>query len=89
MSAAYTINELMATVIAREIENDDLVFVGVGTAGRPFTLAVGIPVVATRLAQESHAPDASIYWGNLLSPDLSVMPDVWLQDTFTRWRCAS
>jgi len=85
----YTINELMASVIAREIADDDLVFTGVGTAGRPFTLAVGLPVVATKLAQSEHAPNASLYWGNLLSPDLDTMPESWLQDAFTRWRCAS
>lgn len=85
----HTVNELMAAVIAREIADDDLVFTGVGTAGRPFTLAVGLPVVATRLAQAAHAPGASLYWGNLLSPDLDRMPDSWLQDSFTRWPCAS
>ncbi|MCW2242351.1 CoA-transferase subunit beta [Azospirillum canadense] len=89
MSTDYTVNELMAAVIAREIADDDLVFTGVGTAGRPFTLAVGLPVVATRLAQAAHAPGASLYWGNLLSPDLDRMPDSWLQDSFTRWPCAS
>ena len=89
MSGRHTVNELMAAAISREIADGDLVFVGVGTAGRPFTLAVGLPVVATRLAQSAHAPDASLYWGNLLSPDLDHMPDTWQQDTFTRWPCAS
>ena len=85
----YTINELMAARIAQEIADDDLVFTGVGTAGRAFTLAVGLPVVSTKLAQYGHAPNASLYWGNLLSPDLDKMPETWLQDSFTRWRCAS
>jgi glutaconate CoA-transferase subunit B len=85
----YTINELMAVAIAAEISDEDLVFVGVGTTGRAFTLAVGLPVVATRLAQSAHAPNASLYWGNLLSPDLSRIPRSWRQDTFTTWPCAS
>ena len=89
MTRKYTTNELMAVTIAHEIADDNLVFVGVGTAGRPFTLAVGLPVVATRLAQSAHAPNASLYWGNLLSPDLDRMPQTWQQDTFTRWPCAS
>jgi len=89
MSGDYTTNELMASAIAREIVDGDLVFVGVGTAGRPFTLAVGLPVVATRLAQSSHAPNASLYWGNLLSPDLDQIPDDWLQESFTRWPCGA
>ena len=85
----YSTNEIMAAAIAREIADEDLVFVGVGTAGRAFTLAVGLPVVASRLAQEGDAPHASIYWGNLLSPDLDAMPEKWLQDAFTRWPCAA
>lgn len=89
MAGAFTTNELMAAAIAREIADGDLVFVGVGTAGRAFTLAVGLPVVASRLAQTAHAPNATIYWGNLITPDLSEMPTVWLQDAFTRWPCAS
>lgn len=89
MSEQYTVNELMAAVISREIADGDLVFVGVGTTGRAFTLAVGLPVVATCLAQRAHAPAASLYWGNLLSPDLDRMPETWQQDTFTHWPCAS
>ena len=89
MSAQYTTNELMAAAVAREIANGDLVFIGVGTTDRAFTLAAASRVVATRLAQSAHAPDASIYWGNLISPDLDHMPQTWLQDTFTRWPCAS
>ncbi|WP_316978285.1 CoA-transferase [Shumkonia mesophila] len=89
MSAQYTTNELLAAAVAREIADGDLVFIGVGTTDRAFTLACGVGVVATGLAQSAHAPDASIYWGNLLSPDLSRMPQSWLQDTFTRWPAAS
>lgn len=84
-----TTDELMACVIARELEDDQLGFVGVGTAGRAFTLAVGIPVAAARLAQLMHAPGFTIYWGNLLSPDLEQVPRAWRQNTFTRWRGAS
>ena len=86
---SWTIDELMACVIARELEDDQLGFVGVGTAGRAFTLAVGIPVAASRLAQLMHAPGFTIYWGNLLSPDLTQIPRTWHQDAFTRWRGAS
>jgi glutaconate CoA-transferase, subunit B len=89
VSAQYTTNELLAAAVAREIADGDLVFIGVGTTDRAFTLACGIGVVATRLAQCGHAPDAEIYWGNLISPDLDHMPRTWLQDTFTRWPTAS
>jgi glutaconate CoA-transferase subunit B len=85
----FTTNELVTCAIAREIRDGDLVFVGVGTNGRAFTLAVGIPLTAVRLAQVMHAPSAAVYWGNLLEPDLSNVPANIRQDTFTRWPAAS
>jgi glutaconate CoA-transferase subunit B len=75
----------MAFAISEVLKDGELVFVGVGTSGRAFTLAVGIPLVAARLAQLRHAPDLDIYWGNLLSPDLSEVPAELTQDAITRW----
>ncbi|MYZ47034.1 CoA-transferase subunit beta [Propylenella binzhouense] len=83
--AAFSMNELIVAYLAREIEDGDLCFVGVGTNGRAFTLAVGIPLAAVRLAQMRHAPGAAVYWGNLLEPDLSAFPERLNQDAFTRW----
>jgi glutaconate CoA-transferase subunit B len=83
-----TRNELMVVAISRTLQDDDIVFVGVGTSGRAFTLAVGIPLVAARLAQLDHAPGLDIYWGNLLSPDLTDVPEHLTQDAITRWRGA-
>ena len=66
-STSYSINELMVVAAARELRDGDLIFIGVGTAGRAFTLACGIPIAAARLAQETHAPNLAIYWNNLLA----------------------
>lgn len=85
----YSTNELVTCAIARQIRDGDLVFVGVGTNGRAFTLAVGIPLAAVRLAQLRHAPAAAVYWGNLLEPDLANVPRDIRQDTFTRWPAAA
>ena len=85
----FSINEVMVAAIARHLRDGELGFVGVGTAGRAYTVAVGIPIAAARLAQLSHAPDFTIYWGNLLSPDLGRVPSSWLQDTYTRWPSAA
>lgn len=85
----FTINELITAFLSRQIEDDDLAFVGVGTNGRAFTLAVGIPLAAARLAQMQHAPGAAVYWGNLLEPDLSKIPDRLTQDSLTRWQAAA
>jgi glutaconate CoA-transferase subunit B len=89
VSTEFTSNELLACVVARVVEDEDLIFVGVGTNGRAFTLAVGIPLVAARIAQMNQAPNAIVYWGNLLNPDLSVVPSDIKQDTFTRWPAAA
>ena len=85
----YTTNEMMVAAVARELQNEEIAFVGVGTSGRAFTLACGIPLVAARLAQHTHAPHFTIYWGNHLSPDLSQLPEKLNQDSITQWRAAS
>lgn len=47
----YSTNELMASICAREINNDERVFVG-----------VGIPLLAGMVAINSHAPQATILY---------------------------
>jgi glutaconate CoA-transferase subunit B len=81
----YTLNELMVVAASRELRDGDLIFIGVGTAGRAFTVAVGIPIAAARLAQETHAPNLAIYWNNLLSPDLRQIPPRLTQHHLTTW----
>lgn len=85
----YTLNELLVVTAARELHDGELGFVGVGTAGRAFTLAVGIPIAAGRLATMTHAPNFTIYWGNLLSPDLTRIPPKLTQHHVTTWPCAA
>lgn len=85
----FTNNELITAYLSRQIRDDDLCFVGVGTNGRAFTLAVGMPLAAVRLAQMRQAPGAAVYWGNLLEPDLSVIPEHFTQNAFTRWQAAA
>lgn len=85
----YSLNELLVVAAARELRDGELGFVGVGTAGRAFTLAVGIPIAAARLAQMTHAPNFTIYWGNLLSPDLNHIPPRLTQHHVTTWPCAA
>jgi glutaconate CoA-transferase, subunit B len=81
----YSLNELMVVAASRELRDGDLIFIGVGTAGRAFTVAVGIPIAASRLAQETHAPNLAIYWNNLLSPDLEQIPPRLTQGHLTTW----
>lgn len=74
MSAAYRMDELIAVEVARHLEDEDVVFIGIGTGGRAFILAVGIPLVACRLAQLSHAPNLVPMLGPLIDPDLETLP---------------
>lgn len=85
---AYTTNELMAVAASKELRDDELGFIGVGTDGRAYTLAVGIPMIAARLAQMAHAPNFTIFWNNLLSPKLDEIPPYLTQDYLTKWPCA-
>ena len=49
----YTLNELLVVAASRELHDGDLAFVGVGTAGRAFTLAVGIPIASARMERSA------------------------------------
>ena len=89
MMSEFSKNEIMITSVARVLRDGELGFVGIGTSGRAFTLAVGIPIVAARLAQYTHAPSFTIYWGNHLSPDLSQKPNTLTQDAITTWMAAA
>lgn len=86
--AYYTMNELMAVAASKELRDEELGFIGVGTDGRAYTMAVGIPMIAARLAQMSHAPNFTIFWNNLLSPKLDEIPPYLTQDFLTKWPCA-
>lgn len=79
----------MVASVSRELMDGEIAFVGVGTSGRAFTLACGIPLVAARLAQETHAPSFTVYWGNHLSPNLTNMPEKLTQDKITNWNAAA
>jgi len=89
MTTPFSTNEMMIAAVARELKDGELGFVGIGTSGRAFTLAVGIPIVAARLAQFTHAPTFTVYWGNHLSPNLSQKPNALNQDAITNWMAAA
>ncbi|HNZ01391.1 MAG TPA: CoA-transferase [Anaerolineaceae bacterium] len=81
----YTLNELMAVNVARQLHDDEMGFIGVGTGGRAFTVAVGLPIVAARLAQLTHAPNFTIQIGTIISPDLENIPKVFTENHITTW----
>lgn len=87
----YSIDELMAVTIARDLQNGEIGFIGLGTGGRAFQLAVGIPFAASNLARLTHAPDYHILLGMMMDPRPDRMPDNFLEsdEAIVNWPCAS
>ena len=85
----YTLNEMLAAAVARELRDGEVGFIGRGTGDRAFTLAVGLPVVATRLAQMSHAPNCHLQMGGMITPRLDQVPEVLNESSMTDWRCSA
>jgi len=81
----YTLNELLAVNVASQLCDNEMGFIGVGTGGRAFTVAVGLPIVAARLAQLTHAPNFTIQIGTIISPDLQKIPQVFTENSITSW----
>lgn len=73
----FTSDELTVVELARQLRNDEIGFVDLASSGRAFTLTVGIPLAASRLAQLTHAPRFDIQLGPLISPELSRLPARW------------
>ena len=81
----YSNEELMAVVIARELRDGDVAFVGLGTGGRAFVLAVGVPTAACQLARLTHAPNLSLMLGPIINPDPSSQPSSYADSDLIRW----
>lgn len=87
MAVGYTTDELIAVAVSTHLRDEEVCFIGIGTGGRAFILAVGIPLVACRLAQLSHAPNLVPMLGPLIDPDLTTLPSS-LRDDYelVHWR---
>jgi len=87
---SYTIEELMATVVSREMRGSRNGFIGTGTGGRTYTLAVGIPLAGMSLARLTHNPDLAVLFSYKVNPVIEEMPS---PDSLTsphelmNWRC--
>ncbi len=87
----YALEELLAVEVSRHICDGEMGFVGVGTGGAAFIRAVGIPAVASRLAQLRHAPNYTIMFGPILDPvlDAELIPRTNFEPDLIRWPCRS
>jgi glutaconate CoA-transferase subunit B len=85
MSAPFTTNELMVAELSRHLRDDEIGFVGVGTSGRAFSLVVGIPLAAGRLAQLTTAPRFDLQIGPIIGPEMQELPERWNDATVYSW----
>ncbi len=71
-SNGYSVEELMAVTIARDLRDGEKGLTGFAGSGRAGVLAVGIPLAAMALARKTHAPNLIILLGAyIINPDLT------------------
>lgn len=78
MWPAYTIEELMAVFIARDLKDGEKGLTGLASSDRTGELVVGIPLAAMGLAQQMQAPNLTIlYGGVIVNPRLDEVPTLY------------
>ena len=87
----YTLEELLTVEVSKRIIDDEMNFTGIGTGGKAYIRACGIPLVAVRLAQMKHAPNALCMMGPVLDPllDAASVPDHNWEYDLIKWPCRS
>ncbi len=85
-TATYTVEELMACAVSRELKDGELGFIGLGTGGRAFIYAVGIPSVAIELAHH-RGVDFIAQYGVKLEPRIPDAPDCFTDANLLTWPC--
>ncbi|MFW6103180.1 MAG: CoA-transferase [Chloroflexota bacterium] len=70
-----TVYEVMAGVIARELNDRELWFLGMSTGPETILMLTRIPIAAMALAQRTHAPNSwMLVAGWVMNPDVSKAP---------------
>jgi glutaconate CoA-transferase subunit B len=73
--AKASVYEVMAGVIARELRDRELWFLGMSTGPETILMLTRIPIVAMALAQRTHAPNSwMLVAGWVMNPDVSKAP---------------
>lgn len=87
----YTLEELLAVEVSKLVRDDEMNFTGIGTGGKAYIRACGIPLVAVRLAQMKHAPNALCMMGPVLDPllDQASIPPSNQEYDLIKWPCRS
>ncbi|MFH5822426.1 CoA-transferase subunit beta [Georgenia sp. AZ-5] len=82
--ADYQIEELLAVQVSRELKDGELGFIGLGTGGRAFAFAVGVPSVAAALAHR-RGVDFIAQYGVALEPDIEHAPRCFEDRNLLAW----
>ena len=86
----YSVEELLAVEMSHHIFDEDRIgFVGIGTGGKAYIRAIGLPGVAARLAQLTHAPNFVICFGPIIDPKLDDVdtPNTNFETDLIDWPC--
>jgi len=90
-SPQSTVYEVMAGVIARELKDRELWFLGMSTGPETILLLTRIPIAAMALAQRTHAPNSwMLVAGWVMNPDVSKVPTMMESEfgtTLGEWPC--
>lgn len=81
----FTVEEVMAVALSREFGPFEHGFIGLGTGGRAFTLAVGVPTVAIHLAH-AQGKDFIAQYGVMFEPVISETPPSFADPYLLNWR---
>jgi glutaconate CoA-transferase subunit B len=79
-----TLEELLCTQVSAELEDGGLGFIGLGTGGRSFAFAVGVPSVAVALAHR-RGIDFIAQYGVALEPDIENAPRCFEDRNLLTW----
>jgi len=85
MTPLYSLAELLTVCVARDLEDGGQGFIGLGTGGRAFTMAVGIPSVAAELARRHRGIDFVTQYGVTFEPDLDKTPSNFADPYLLAW----
>lgn len=88
-AADVSLGELLAVLVSRELEDGGHGFIGLGTGGRAFTLAVGVPSVAAELARRHRGIDFTTQYGVAFEPDLTRTPASFADPYLIAWPAAA
>lgn len=82
----YTVYELIAATIARNLDDGEIGYIGVGTGGKSVVLAIGVPFVACGLAQMTHAPNFVIFDSFTFNYKMDEVPSSLTESKILKWR---